>query len=53
MKNLELLCINSVIKWQKVIQMFAIAKYERERTARESCEHGEYGSFEHLFFLFY
>ena len=46
------LCNNSIVKWHAVANSFVMVDYVREMTAKESCQYGEYESFEHLLFLF-
>ena len=41
-----------VVKWHEVAQTIPTVDCEREMTSKKSCNEGEFGSFEHLFFLF-
>ena len=45
-------CSHSVVKFHEATQMFVTVDYLREMTVKKSCKYGEYGSFEHLHFLF-
>ena len=43
---------HSVVKLHETTQMFRMVDYVREMTVKKSCKYGEYGSFEHLIFVF-
>ena len=45
-------CAVILLKLHDVTQMVVIIAYVREMTVKKSCKYGEYGSFEHLLFLF-
>ena len=45
-------CItHPVVKWHEVAQTFGMVDDKIEMTAKNSCNNGTYGSFEHLLFL--
>ena len=46
------MCSHSDVKLREATHMFMLVDYVREMTVEKSCKYCEYGSFEHLFFLF-
>ena len=44
-------CYRSVVKWHEVAQTFAVVHFIREMSAKKSCKHDKYGSYEHLRFF--
>ena len=45
------LCSHSVVKLHEATQMFMMVDYVSKMSVKKSCKYGEYGSFEHLLFL--
>ena len=46
------MCSHSVLKLHEATEMFVMVDYVKEMTVKKSYKYGEYGSFEHLLFLF-
>ena len=46
------MCSHSVVNLHEATQMFVMVDYVREMTVQKSSKYGNYGSFEHLLFLF-
>ena len=45
-------CTHFVVNVHEATQLFMLVDYLTEMTVKKSCEYDEYGSFEHLLFLF-
>ena len=46
------MCSHFVAELHEALKMFVMVDYVRKMAAKKSCKYGEYGSFEHLLFLF-
>ena len=51
-EKLKLVQYKAVVKLHEATGMFVMVDYVREVTVKKSCKCGEYGSFEHLLFMF-